>query len=139
VERRWLFSIAGVVWSAVGLLLLGYAIVWLAPVDVRTEVVLALTGAGLALLAARYLFARIVRSNIARIERGPARASAFSFQAWRSYVVTVFMIALGITLRHSAIPRPALAVVYEAIGGALLITSLLYHRRFFASGDGTAV
>jgi hypothetical protein len=92
---------------------------------------LGLAGAGLALLAARYLFARIVRSNIARIERGPDRASAFAFQAWKSYVVTVGMIALGITLRHSSIPRPALAVVYEAIGGALLLTSLLYHRRFF--------
>ena len=129
VGRTWLFGIAGTVWTGVGVLLLGYAVAWLSPVAVSTELAAGVTGAAIALLAARYLFARIVRGNILRIDSGPERASAFAFQAWKSYVVMIGMIALGITLRHSAIPRPALAVVYEAVGGALLLTSLLYHQR----------
>jgi hypothetical protein len=76
---------------------------------------------------------RIVRKNIARIEDGPTRASAFAFQGWKSYLVTVLMVAMGITLRHSAVPKPYLAVIYEGVGAALLLTSLLYHRRFAAA------
>ena len=52
----------------------------------------------------------------------------FSFQAWKSYLLVAFMIALGITLRHSALPRPILAGVYLAIGGALFLSSLRYYR-----------
>jgi hypothetical protein len=84
----------------------------------------------------RFVFGGIVRKNIARIDLGPARASAFAFQGWKSYVVTVFMVGLGITLRHSAIPKPELAVVYEGIGLALLVTSLLYDRRLLNSLRG---
>lgn len=44
------------------------------------------------------------------------------------------MIALGIALRHSGVPKPALAVVYAAIGGALMLASGLYHRRVYRDG-----
>jgi hypothetical protein len=78
----------------------------------------------------RFVFAGIVRKNIARIDAGPERASAWAFQNWRSYLVTIFMVGLGITLRHSSLPKPWLAIVYEGIGVALLLTSLMYHRRW---------
>jgi len=84
----------------------------------------------------QFVFRRIVTKNIERIDAGPPRASAFAFQGWKSYVVTAFMIGLGITLRHSALPKPYLAVVYEGVGVALLLTSLLYHRRLVAALRG---
>jgi hypothetical protein len=118
--------------------MLGYAVAWLAPVTIAMEVLGGLLGAAIALLAARYLFSRIVRSNITRIDAGPERASVFAFQAWKSYLVMAGMIALGITLRHSAMPRPVLAVIYEAVGGALLLTSVRYHERFFGAVRGPA-
>lgn len=132
VGRRWLFAIAGVIWSAVGVLLLVYAATWLAPEALPVELGLAAGGLAVAAIFVRFVFAGIVRKNVARIEGGPERASAWAFQGWKSYLVTVFMIVLGITLRGSAIPKPELAVVYEGIGVALLLTSLTYHRRFFA-------
>jgi hypothetical protein len=132
VGRRWLFAIAGVIWSAVGVLLLVYAATWLAPEALPVELGLAAGGLAVAAIFVRFVFAGIVRKNVARIEGGPARASAWAFQGWKSYLVTVLMIFLGITLRNSPIPKPELAVVYEGIGVALLLTSLTYHRRFFA-------
>jgi hypothetical protein len=129
VDRCWLFAIAGVIWTGVGVLLLAYTASWLAPLPLWLTGVLAAAGLAVAALFVRFVFGGIVRKNIARIEQGPSRASAFAFQGWRSYLVTAFMVGLGITLRHSSLPKPELAVVYEGIGVALLLTSLLYHRR----------
>jgi hypothetical protein len=133
VDRHWLFAIAGVIWTGVGVLLLTYAVTWIAPVAVPLEIALAVGGLAVAALFVRFVFGGIVRKNIERIDQGPARVSAFAFQGWKSYLVTVFMIGLGITLRHSSLPKPGLAVVYEGIGVALLLTSLLYHRRLVNS------
>lgn len=131
VDYRWLFGIAGVIWTGVGILLLAYAVSWLAPESVPIELELVVAGLAVAVVFVRFVFHGIVRKNIARIEAGPRRAHVFSFQGWKSYLVTVFMIALGIVLRHSAIPKPVLAPVYLGIGLALLATSLLYHRHLF--------
>ncbi len=133
VDRRWLFAIAGVVWTGVGLLLLGYAVTWLAPESVSLEIELTVAGLAVAAVFVRFVFHGIVRKNIARIEGGPARASALSFQGWKSYLVTVFMIVLGVVLKRSPIPKPDLAVLYLGIGVALLLASGLYHRHLWGT------
>lgn len=130
VERPWLFGIAGVAWTMAGLILLGWSVIWLGASDLTSEAELGALGLTVAFLAGHYGFSRIVMDNIDRIEGMPPRACAFSFQPWKSYLVMAFMIALGIVLRHSGVPKPALAVVYLAIGGALIYASRLYHRRF---------
>ena len=50
------------------------------------------------------------------------------FQAWKSYLIIVAMIVLGVTLRNSAIPKNVLAVAYTAVGGALFLGSFHYYR-----------
>jgi hypothetical protein len=139
VGRRWLFGIAGAAWTIAGLILLAWSVVWLGAVDLSAELELGTLGLAVAFLAGYYGFSPIVLRNISRIEGLPDRACAFSFQAWRSYLVMGFMIALGVTLRHSAFPKPALAVVYLAIGGALIYASGLYHRRFARALRGCEV
>src|SRR5665647_562647 len=96
IDRRWLFAIAGVIWMGVGILLLTYAVTWLAPVSVPLELELTVAGLAVAAVFLRFVFHGIVTKNIARIEGGPARVSAYSFQGWKSYLITVFMIVLGI-------------------------------------------
>ena len=39
------------------------------------------------------------------------------------------MMTGGMLLRHSTLPKPWLAVVYAAIGGALLLASRQYYAR----------
>lgn len=129
VSRRVLFAIGGVIWTAVGILLMVYTITWLAPVPLPAVLGFVAAGLVVAVIFVRFVFSPIVNKNIARIDAGPERASAWAFQGWKSYLVTAFMVGLGITLRRSAIPKPELAVVYEGIGVALLYTSLLYYRR----------
>ena len=120
--------VAGVTWSFAGAMLVAWAVVWLAAASPAEAVVSGLAGAAVALVAWRAGFSRIVRANLARLARMSERACVFGFQAPKSYLVMGAMIALGITLRHSALPRTWLAVVYAGIGGALFLASIGYYR-----------
>ncbi len=82
----------------------------------------------LAMLSVRWGFGDIAQKNIQRLRRLPDRGCFFAFQAWKSYLIIMVMIALGVTLRHSSIPKHFLAVAYTAIGGALIVGSFYYYR-----------
>jgi hypothetical protein len=131
VAREVLLLVAGLVWTGVGIMLGVWAAIWLSAVPLVLEIEMAAAGLVLALLAWWFMFRRLVQENIERIERAPLRACFFSFQAWKSYIVMVAMIGLGVVLRNSSLPKPWLAVVYAAIGGALFIASLAYHFEFW--------
>jgi len=133
VPRHWLFAISGWLWTAVGLMLCALAVHWLLHIGTKLALVLGAVGLVMAVVAWRLLFVRIARRNIARIEQRPTMTCLFAFQAWRSHGLMLFMIALGITLRHSHTPRQYLAVIYAAVGGALLLSSFSYHARFWRS------
>ena len=130
VTQNALVLIAGLVWTAVGIMLSTMAVVWLAAAPGSQGPLLGTAGVALAIVAWRFGFSRLARANVERIERSPVRACLFSFQAWKSYLIMVSMITLGIVLRHSAIPKPWLAVVYSTVGGALFLASLDYYRHF---------
>jgi hypothetical protein len=137
VPRRWLLALAGLVWTAVGLGLGRLALGWLADVQWPWSVLLVLSGLFLGLLIHRFNFSRVARKNIERICRSNERPCLFSFQAWHSWLLVALMIALGVILRHSPLPRPVLAVLYAAIGTALFAGSLqYYHRLCRFSGPG---
>ncbi len=78
------------------------------------------------LLTYRFKFARFADKNIKRISHLERRASPLAFQSGKTYLLIVFMMTLGIALRHSALPRSALAVLYTGIGLGLLLASLRY-------------
>ena len=80
------------------------------------------------MLSVRWGFGGIAQKNIRRLRRLPDRGCFFAFQAWKSYLIIMVMIALGVTLRHSSIPKHFLAVAYTAIGGALIVGSFYYYR-----------
>jgi hypothetical protein len=133
VPRRWLLALAGLVWTVVSLGLGRLALGWLAVVPLPWSVLLGLCGLFLGLLIHRFNFSRVARKNIERICRSSERPCLFSFQAWHSWLLVALMIALGVTLRHSPLPRPILAVLYAAIGTALFAGSLQYYRRLWLS------
>ncbi|MDD5308490.1 MAG: hypothetical protein PHU25_14305 [Deltaproteobacteria bacterium] len=129
VDKKVLYAVAAVVWSAVGLMMCGLAASWLALLPWLEDAGVAAAGLMVAILAAVFLFSRVARRNIARIEGKRERVCVFAFQAWRGYVLVAFMIALGLALRHSPLPRPLLAFLYLGIGGGLLGGSVRYYRR----------
>jgi hypothetical protein len=130
VPRHWLFAISGTIWTGVGLMLCALAGHWLRHSGWNALWVIA-PGMALAAAAWRFLFLKIARKNIARIEQRPNTTCLFAFQAWRSYGLMLFMIALGITLRRAHLSRHYLAFIYITIGGALFLASLSYHARFW--------
>lgn len=128
VPKCWLFAASGIMWSTVGLLMCATGVVWLAAEGMVRGMGFELAGLVLALVAARWGFCSIARKNIRRLRGLPDRGCFFAFQAWKSYLLIMIMIAMGITLRHSAIPKNLLAVVYTGIGGALFLASFYYYR-----------
>ena len=126
VSRYWLIGLAGLMWSAVGVMLCRLAYLWLTDVPWGAAVFVGISGIFLALIAYRFGFSRIAEKNINRIRQFSEKGCIFAFQAWKSYLIIVIMIALRLFLRHSLLPKQYLAVVYLAVGGALFLASFHY-------------
>ncbi|MFH1635733.1 MAG: hypothetical protein ABIG63_17210, partial [Chloroflexota bacterium] len=119
-NKKWLHLTAGLMWSGVGIFLCSLAYGWLVPVDIITALVLAFSGVVLAIVIYKFGFSKLAKENIHRIINLPAeKPCIIAFQKWSSYPLVAVMIAMGITLRHSPIPKHLLAVLYIGIGGGL--------------------
>jgi hypothetical protein len=130
VARYWLLLIAGLLWSGVGIALCLAACYWLSHCEWPQSMVTAAVGVGLGILAYRLGFSAIAQRNIRRIAQQPERVCFFAFQAWRSYLLILVMVILGITLRHSHLSRLLLAAIYLTIGTGLVLSSSLYYKQF---------
>jgi hypothetical protein len=130
VRRRNLILLAGVLWIGAGAMLVSFAVHWLAAVPGATAWRFALPGAAGALAIHHFGFLRVVDKNLGRISRLDRRPCAFAFLSWKSYALIAVMMGTGIALRHSPIPKPVLAALYVAIGGALILSSVRYLRSF---------
>jgi hypothetical protein len=128
VSKYWLIALAGLTWSTVGIILCRLAYIWLAVVPWSWSLPLGTISIISAIAAYRYGFSGIAIKNISRLCLLSDKSCLFSFQAWKSYLLIVFMIILGITLRHSPLPKHYLAIIYMTIGGALFLSSFHYYR-----------
>ena len=137
VTRPWLLVLAGLMWTAAGLMLCSMAFKWLAVLPVARAVILGVAGLALAAPVFKFGFSRIADRNIDRISRSPERPCLFSFQAWSGYLIIAVMIFIGAILRMSPLSRTLLAVVYSTIGGGLLFGSFCYYKRLWQILSGT--
>lgn len=132
VPRRYLYVLAGVLWTIAGGVLCVRALVWLDRLSLGAEVVLETTSLVLSIAAYIFLFARLVQKSIDRIAMLPDRVCLFAFTPWRGYIMIILMITLGLGLRSTPIPRLYLSIPYAAMGGTLLIGSVRFYRHFLA-------
>jgi hypothetical protein len=135
VSRKVLVRSAAITWSGVGTFLSLRAMIWfrLSTSNVFWMVLLALT---IGLLKGHYVFRKLARRNIMRIKTlspHKEKICLFAFQAIQSYLLIIGMIGLGILLRLSPIQREYLAVIYLAIGFALIYASIPYWKEDFSS------
>lgn len=128
VSKTVLLSMAGILWVGVGTLLLALAFSWLSQAPAGNRYGLAASGVVLALLVHHFGFLRIADRNSLRILALDGKKCLFAFIPPGSYLIIGVMIALGATLRHSAIPKPYLAILYIGIGLGLLLSSVRYIR-----------
>jgi hypothetical protein len=131
VSKYWLMALAGLMWSGVGIMLCRLAIIWLRPVHRTWAWPLGSLGLISAIVVYRFGFSKIALKNITRLCLLQNTTCIFAFQAWKSYLIIVFMVALGLTLRHSPLPKHLLAVIYETIGGALFFSSFHFYGRIW--------
>ena len=130
VAKTVLLFFAGFVWLCVGATLLVFAYSWLS--DAPKTIAFTFLGLGIvaALLVHHFGFLRIVDKNIERILPMFEKKCLFSFITWKSYMIIIVMVTMGIFLRHSSIPKKYLAILYTGIGLALILSSLRYLRVF---------
>lgn len=82
------------------------------------------------------MFMKISLKNMNRIESMPAaQQKIWNCMPVKSYLIMVFMIALGVCLRRNpAIPRGFIAFFYIGLGSALALAGALYLIRVFRDG-----
>jgi len=131
VDKKFLIILAGIVWSIVGVMLCRLAVHWLSETSRQNAIWLASAGVVLSLIIHHFMFLKLLYKNIDRILSKEDKVCVFAFQAWKSYLIILFMIFMGVTLRHSPIPKPYLSVIYIGFGGAMVLSSLVYYWNFF--------
>jgi hypothetical protein len=130
VSNVWLLLLGGVVWTLAGSILCGKAFAMLAN-DSHSNV-LGAAGAVVAVAWNHLMFKKVAQKGVGRIVLLPKRVCIFAFAPWKSYAMIVTMIILGIILRNSAMPKPFLGVAYLAMGGTLLLSSVVFYQSFIA-------
>jgi len=128
VPKSVLLFVAGAMWVMVGIMLNCTAYSWLRKERPAQALLAAVVGFVASLFIHHFGFLRIVDKNLNRILPMEGKRCVFAFMPWKSYVLIAVMIALGITLRHSPIPKLYLSVLYIGIGTALILSSIRYLR-----------
>lgn len=132
VPKKVLLVFAGLMWFSVGIMLSTMAFRWLYDYEGNSWLY-AVSGFIAALIIHHFGFLKIVDKNLGRISRLPGKPCIFSFISWKSYVTILIMVTLGITLRHSSIPKQFLSLIYLGIGFALFLSSIRYFRNLLIS------
>jgi hypothetical protein len=131
VTNNYLHLVSGVLWSAIGLLLITFATSWLISLHLDHPWFLMFSGTLAGIIVAFYGFTGIVNQNIQRINELESPVSVFAFQSWKSYLLALLMMAMGLYIRRSDwIPLFIKTPGYYTIGTALSISSFRYYRAF---------
>lgn len=131
VSNIFLLFLAGIVWECVGIGLLVLAFSWLSTASQLGIYLYAGAGILLALLVHHFGFLKIVDKNLERILQMSGKRCLFAFIPWKSYLIIVIMVLMGVLLRHSMIPKKDLSILYIGIGLALILSSIRYIRIFY--------
>ena len=128
INKKYLLLLSGSMWIAVGIMLISFAYKWLNEYTGNLKDLFTILGVLIALIIHHFGFLKVVDKNLGRISALKDKPCVFSFMSWKSYILVAVMVTLGITLRHSSIPKQYLAVLYIGIGLALILSSVRYFR-----------
>jgi len=128
VPKAGLLLVAGIMWMGIGLMLDIISYKWLRGERVDHALLAAGIGFLCGLLIHHFGFLRVVDRNLARILPMEGKKCIFSFMPLKSYLLIVVMMLMGFLLRHSALPKLYLSILYIGIGTALILSSVRYLR-----------
>ncbi|MCF8296221.1 MAG: hypothetical protein K9J13_01635 [Saprospiraceae bacterium] len=128
VKPKVLIFISGILWSFVGILLNHFAAKWFVNLPKAEKITSIVFGGIMGIIIAYFGFNKIAKNNIKRILEYKDKACFFAFQSWKSYIIIVIMISMGIFMRTSGlIPKYILTPIYIGIGLALFIAGIQYY------------
>jgi ABC-type nickel/cobalt efflux system permease component RcnA len=130
VDKRILVLLAGLMWCGVGIMLIRFAVSWLIIYDGKEQVLFFAIGFLAAMPIHHFGFLKIADKNLNRLMPLTEKKCVFSFMTWRSYIIVLIMVSMGIALRHSSIPKRYLSILYNGIGLALFLSGIRYFRFF---------
>jgi hypothetical protein len=131
VDKKILVLLAGIMWCGVGVMLVSFAVSWLLPCSGREQGLYYAAGFLAAMPIHHFGFLKIADKNLNRLLPLTEKRCLFSFMTWRSYIIVLIMVSMGIALRHSSIPKRYLSILYNGIGLALFLSGIRYFRFFF--------
>jgi len=130
-DKKILILLAGSMWCGVGVMLVRYAILWLSSYNGNGQGFYYGAGFIASLPIHHFGFLKIADKNINRLMSFTEKKCFFSFMTWKSYIIVVIMVSMGIGLRHSDIPKQYLSILYIGIGLGLFLSGIRYFRFFF--------
>ncbi len=129
-DKRILVLLAGLMWCGVGIMLVRLAVTWLSPYIGKEQVLYYTAGFLAAMPIHHFGFLKIADKNLNRLLPLSEKKCLFSFMTWKSYIIVLIMVSVGIALRHSSIPKRYLSILYNGIGLALFLSGIRYLRFF---------
>ena len=130
VKPKVLILISGLIWSFFGILLNHFAAQWFVVLPDSQKITSLIFGVLLGAAIAYFGFNNLAKKNIQRISDYKEKTCVFAFQSWKSYLIIVVMISMGIFLRTSEfMPKYILTPMYIGIGFALFIASFQYYKK----------
>jgi hypothetical protein len=128
VDKKILIFMAGLMWCAVGLMLIRYAVSWLSLCTAKEQLFFYSAGFLVSMPIHHFGFLKIADKNLNRLLPLTEKRNPFSFMTARSYLIVLVMVSMGIALRHSALPKKYLSLLYNGIGLALFLSGIRYFR-----------
>ncbi len=130
VKNHRLVMFSGVLWTLIGLMLMWFAFRWFP--ELTTKQIMWAFAIGVPLgLGKSFIFKKIVKRNVGRIMNLPERTPIWTFQSGATYLLILFMMTFGITMRTTGwIAKKYLAPVYIGIGLALFLSSFNYYLHY---------
>jgi hypothetical protein len=136
VDKRILVFLAGIMWCGVGVMLMRVTFSWLAPETAKEQIFYFTAGFLFAMPIHHYGFLKLADKNLNRLLPLSEKKCLFSFITWKSYIIILIMMAMGIALRHSSLPKRYLSILYNGIGLGLFLSGIRYFRFFFKLVSG---
>jgi hypothetical protein len=130
VDKRVLVLLAGIMWCGVGIMLIRFAVTWLFQLGISRSGIYYAAGFLAAMPIHHFGFLKIADKNLNRLLPLTDKKCLFSFMTWRSYIIVLIMVSMGITIRHSDLPKRYLSILYNGIGLALFLSGIRYLRFF---------
>jgi hypothetical protein len=129
VDRKILILVAGIMWCGVGVMLISFAVTWLSRYEGKGVVLYYAAGFLAAMPIHHFGFLKLADKNLLRLLPLKEKRCLFSFITWKSYLIIVVMMTMGITMRHSSVPKQYLSILYNGIGLGLFLSGIRYFRK----------